>query len=548
MQRANEKRQETAEPRRTRFATTSATPVDGRDALLEAQLHPPRSRPGLVERLGLVDLLVAGSDRPLVVLSAPVGYGKSTLLAEWARRDGRTFAWVSLGPGDGDPVALFTLIGHAVGRALGVDPAVFNAETPGISVIGQVVPRLIAALQAAASPLVIVINNLHEVRDKDSRDALNLLVDHLPPGAQLAVSSRQPVWLATSARRASGQVLELGPGDLAFSADEVARLLEVVAGTVGPDDVAQIVAATEGWPAGVYLSALALRRHGSKPAGLVLPVAAATTVDVTAQFIRDEVLSELHPDVVRFLRRVAVLEVMSGPLCDAVLHTDGSDRVLQSISRSNLLVVPIDASGSWYRCHMLLRTALLDELANQEHDLVPVLHARASAWWEAAGSIDPAVRHALAAGDTPRAAELAAGAIIPAYYSGRLHVVETWLAEIGDAGIDANPTLAVLAGWIAALTGRSADAARWLDRVDSIETAGAPPPGVPSFESNRATLRGFLCAHGVDEMAADAELAASLEPAVEPLADDRPGRPRDRTVDAGRPRPGAGSPTPRAST
>ena len=98
----------------------------------------------------LVDLLVAGPDRPLVVLSAPVGYGKSTLLAEWARRDDRTFAWVSLGPRDGDPVALFTLIGHAVGRALGVDAAVFNAETPGISVIGQVVPRLIAALQAAA--------------------------------------------------------------------------------------------------------------------------------------------------------------------------------------------------------------------------------------------------------------------------------------------------------------------------------------------------------------------------------------------------------------
>ena len=266
----------------------------------------------------------------------------------------------------------------------------------------------------------------------------------------------------TSGRRASGQLLELGPGDLAFSADEVARLLEVVAGDRGPDD-----RGTRSWPRrrGGRLVCTShrsrLRRHGSKSAWPVLPVAAATTVDVTAQFIRDEVLVRAASRLVRFLRRrVAVLEVMSGPLCDAVLHADGSDRVLQSISRSNLLVVPIDASGSWYRCHMLLRTALLDELANQEHDLVPVLHARASAWWEAAGSIDPAVRHALAAGDTPRAAELAAGEIIPAYYSGRLHVSRP--------------------GWPRSATPASTPTRRWPCSPDGSLPSPAAPPRRPA--------------------------------------------------------------------
>ena len=170
----------------------------------------PADRPGLIHRPRLVDLLLGASDDPLIVLSAPVGYGKSTLLAQWARRDDRTFAWVSLGPQDGRVVPLFILIATAVGRALGVPPAVFNAETPGISVIGQVVPRLVAALTKHAEPLVLVIHNIHEVHDKDAKDALDLLVANLPAHVQLAVSSRQPVWLTTPARRARREVLELG--------------------------------------------------------------------------------------------------------------------------------------------------------------------------------------------------------------------------------------------------------------------------------------------------------------------------------------------------
>ena len=238
---------------------------------------------------------------------------------------------------------------------------------------------------------------------------------------------------------------------------------------------------------------------------------------MTSDFVRDEVLAEMPPDIIRFLRRVSILEVMSGPLCDAVLHTEGSDRLLDSISRSNLLVAPIDAAGSWYRCHTLLRTVLLDALLRDEPDRAPVLHERASAWWEQAGSVDAAIRHALAAGDDTRAADLAARHAITAYYNGQLHDVEIWLERISDAAISANPTLTVIAGWIAALTGQSAEAAHWLDRAEQLDTASPSPPGLPSFESNRAALRGFLCGHGVDEMVSDGELSASLEPAWSPF-------------------------------
>ena len=408
---------------------------------------------------------------------------------------------------------LFALVARAVGRAIGTDAAAFNAESPGISVVGQVVPRILAALQAAPDPLVLVIHNIHEVFDQDARDAVDLLLHHLPPGVQLAVSSRRPVWLATPARRGRGELLELGPENLAFTTDEVAHLLDLTAGTAAPDELERIMAATDGWPAGVYLSSLSLRRHRSRPDGVTLPVATGAATGATVEFIKDEVLSELQPDIRRFLRRSAVLDAMSGALCDSVLHIDGADRVLQSISRSNLLVVPIDAEGSWYRCHTLLRTALLDELAQQEPDLVPVLHERAAAWWEAAGSIDAAIHHELAAGHVAHAADLAATDILPAYYAGRLSAIERWLAEIGDADVEINPTLAVYAGWIAALTGRSAEALHWLDRVEHIDTVVDGPPDAPLFVSNRAALRGFLCAGGVEQMVADGELSSSLEPA-----------------------------------
>jgi LuxR family transcriptional regulator, maltose regulon positive regulatory protein len=501
----------------SKHPTDVAPPTGVAEVLFEAKLSPARLRPGIIARPGLVDLLITGQDRPLVVFSAPVGYGKGTLLAEWARTDRRTFAWVSLAHGDGAAVPLFTLVARALGRALGTDAVMFKAETPGISVIGQVVPRVVNALQTAPDPLVLVIHNIHEVCDQDARDAVDLLLHHLPPGVQLAVSSRRPVWLATPARRARAELLELGPDELAFTSDEVGQLLALMPGTSAPDDLERIMAATEGWPAGVYLSLLSLRRHRLRPAGVVLPVTTAETAAATIDFIKDEVLSELQPDVLRFLRRAAVLDAMTGALCDTVLHMDGADRVLQSISRSNLLVVPIDAKGSWYRCHTLLRTALLDELAAQEPDMVPVLHERAAAWWEAAGSIDAAIRHALAAGHVAHAAELAARDIIPAYYAGRLNEIDTWLAEIGDAGIEANPTLSVLAGWIAALTGRSAEASHWLDRVEHVDTVVGVPPDAPSLVSNRAALRGFLCADGVEQMAADAELSTSLEPPWSPL-------------------------------
>jgi len=511
----NETRQQVPVRDADRFVQDHAVSDGVDDVLLDTAIHPPRVGAGLIERTKLVDLLMAQEKVPLVVLSAPVGYGKRSLLAQWDLEDDRPFVWVSLSPGDGDPVRLLTLVGHAVGRCLDIDPARFKTGTPGISVMGQVVPRLIAALQSASAPMVLVIRNLHEVSDQLGRDALDLLADHLPPGVQLVCSSRGPVWLATPARRAHGQILELGSADLQFDGDEVARLLQTTAQTDDADVLDGVMRSTEGWAAGVYLSGLALQRRSASPIR-PLPGDTVEAVDLTTEFVRSEVLAELDTDVVRFLQRAAVLDVMSGPLCDAVLRVEGSDEILHSISRSNLLVVPIDASGSWYRSHMLLRTALLDELAEQEPDLVSVLHERASRWWENHGSMSQAISHALSSRDTARAGTLAARGIIPAYYSGRLHEIQTWLAGIGDDGIEAHPTLAVLAGWIAALTGQSVEATRCLASVDHLDEVPESSSVVPSLASNRAALRGFLCEHGVEAMARDAELADSLEPVWSP--------------------------------
>ena len=477
-------------------------------ALLATKFSRPRVRPGVISRRALTDVLVSSSACPLVIISAPVGFGKSTLLAEWAELETRTFAWVSLDRGDDDPVALLGLIATAVGQVRPIDRGLFDdLASPGVSILGRIVPRLIASLRSAGEPFVLVLRNLQEVRSRDSRDAIDLLVDHLPPGVQIGVSSREQVWLATGGRRCRGEVLELGSADLAFDEDEAAQLLAAAGTILAPDEVEHLTKSTEGWAAGLYLSALA-----QKPGHPVVPRDAEVVHPFLSEYLQSEVLSRLPPDTISFLTRTAVLDTMCGSLCDAILGSTGSARLLKSLERSNLFLVPLDDRQEWYRYHTLFHAVLLNELVRREPDSVTALHLRAADWWEAKGSVDQTIRHSQAAEDPDRAARFVATQITPAYFAGRLPDVERWLRQLGASAIAHDPSLAVLAGWMATLTGRAVDAARWAESVEHVSLSDVPADGAASFESVRAMLRAFLSAHGVAAMASDAEIAVAQEP------------------------------------
>src|SRR5215469_17212454 len=346
--------------------------------LVAVKLHRPLIRPGTVRRSLLIERLARGDHRPIVSVVAPAGYGKTTVLAQWAGHNGQAFAWVSVDEADNDPKLLLTYIAEALDAVEPVGERVFEAlASPGSSVLGSVVPRLGSAFSSMISPVVLVLDDVHVLHNSECRAALSVLADHVPGGSRLVLAGRADPPLRTARLRAEGKLMEIGPGDLSLSSAEASSLLRAAEVALGEADVAELHRRTEGWPAGLYLAALYLREGGSLGG-------AASAFGGDDRFISEYMESELLARISRqqraFLTRTAVLERMSGPLCEAVLDLPGSGPILAELAQSNLLLVPLDRRGQWYRYHHLFRDMLLGELERLEPGLVPVLRRRAAAW------------------------------------------------------------------------------------------------------------------------------------------------------------------------
>ncbi len=444
-----------------------------------------------------------------MVLSAPVGFGKTTLFAEWADVDERPFAWVSLDPSDNDPADLLTSIAIAVSRVRPVDAALFSdLAAPGHSALGRGVPRLVASLATTGRGMVLVLSNLHEITSHECRDVIGLLIDLLPDEIQVAVSSRHQVWLAGGQRRARGEVLEFGASDLALDDDEAAQLLRGMGKGDAIGSTLETLQPTEGWPVGLYLGALGARAAG--PGRVAIDP--STPPRIVADFIRSEVLAGLSAGQQRFLRRSAVLDEVSAGVCDFVLDTNDSALVLDSLVQINMFIVPLDARSGWYRFHSLFRGVLIDDLTRHEADIAPGLHRRASEWWQANGSLERAIRHAMATTDVDYAARVLTEHLPGVYNSGQLLVVDKCLREFGDRNIEQSPALAGLAGVVAALCGRAIDAVRWAEQTERIDPSSLAPETIPFFDAPRAVLQVALCQYGVEAMQADAEAFVAREP------------------------------------
>ena len=473
-----------------------------------AKTSVPRLRSAIVRRQRLTSRLAASADLPLVVLSAPVGYGKTTLLLDWLQHDDRAIAWVSLDRADDDVATLMASIIAGVKPVRDLDPSLSrNLGSPDVSVLGRVVPGLAASIGAVDEPLVVVLDRLEEIRSLDCHDALSLLLDLLPEQAQLVVSSRKEVWLAGGRRRVRGEVLEIGASDLVFDTVETTELLDLHELAPSPQRVRQLLERTEGWPAGL---ALLLLTHRSDSATTGSSIAPSLHDRAVAEFIRSEVLTGLSPETDRFLHGTAILDVLSAPLCDAVLDSTQSAEVLETLLSAGLFITPLANSGGWYRYHPLFRTVLLDAASRFEPDTLRERHVRAARWWAAAGSVEHTIEHARAGGDLTIAADLMATEVPLAYNDGRSSMVRRWLDQLGEETIARNPELAGLAGWLEALTGNAVEAQRWADRIEHLTSEGDPE--VDSFVSSRAALRAFLCAHGIEQMEADARSVVTREP------------------------------------
>ena len=459
-----------------------------------------------MRRSSLVERLARSGPCPVVSVVAPAGYGKTTLLSQWAERNGHAFAWVSVDEADNDPKVLLSYVAEALDAVEPIDERVFDAlASPASSVPGSVVPRLGAAFSSMTSPVVLVLDDVHVLRNSECRSALSVLADHVPGGSQLAFAGRAQPPLRIARLRAEGKILEIGARDLSLTRDEASSLLRNAGLTLAEDDVAELHERTEGWPAGLYLAALYLREGG--------PLATAAISfggddRLVSDYLESEFLSRISREQRAFLTRTAVLERMCGPLCDAALDTGGSAAILAGLAGANVLLVPLDRRGEWYRYHHLFRDMLLAELHRLEPALIPVLRRRAAGWCLDNGLPEEALEYSMAAGDVDGAARLIGPLTVSAYRQGRVTTIQQWYGWLEErGGIETHPMAAALGSFFSALTGRPADTERWADAVDRWQYGDPARPDDPSAEAWAIMVRAVLCRRGVERMRADADEA-----------------------------------------
>jgi LuxR family maltose regulon positive regulatory protein len=487
--------------------------------LVEAKLHPPAPRPGTIPRERLVRLLMAEPRPSVVSIIAPPGYGKTVLLAEWAAREERPVAWLTLDDLDNDPSVFLSYVAAAVDRIEPIDGAIASAlATPGPRILATAVPHLAHALHAIGRPAILVLDDVHRLVDRTCLDALAALLDHLPPGFQVAIAARTEPDLPFARFRAERDLLEIRRSELALDQGETEALTAAAGHPLTSLDARVLTERTEGWAVGVYLATLATLSGGAGGAGAVERVSGRDPY--IAEYLRSELWPGLDDDDVALLTRTSILEVVEPRVAEAVSGLPGAAERLRSLARANQFITQVAGAGVSYRYHHLFRDFLQAELARREPAAAPELHRRAASWYAAAGSMDRAVEHAIRSGDIDAAAALVTAAALPTFYGGHPATVDRWLQGFGDATFARHPPLAVWAAWIHALNGRPEEAGRMADIADHSTFVGAPGDGSASFESQRAILRAVMGRHGAEDVLANATFAVSAEEPASPWRSD----------------------------
>ena len=504
-----------------------------RDLLLATKLHVPRPRPDLVSRPRLAERLDEGLTRGLVLVSAPTGYGKTVLLADWAWRSQYPAGWLSLDAGDNDPARFWRHVVAALERAR---PAVGERVAP---LLGPPAPSsfepLVTALinELAASPgddkMLLVLDDYHVIGSQPVHESLRFFLEHRPAGICVVLASRSDPPLALARLRARGQLAELREAELRFTVGEAAALLQQVAAGPGaalPDAaVAALATRTEGWPAGLQLAALSLRGHDDAAAF----VAAFTgSHRYVLDYLAEEVL-ELQSEQVRaFLLETSVLERLSGPLCDAVTGREGSQALLEEAERAGLFLIPLDEVRGWWRYHHLFADLLRARLqVEQPGRVVTQLHRHAAAWYAEHGLADDAIGHAAAAGEM-----LWAARIIEQHFDevfnlrGEAATVHRWLSVLPAEVVRSRPRLLLAQALMAATSGHLEAVEPLLDAVecalpDWTDEPFEPTAGVAASHLINVPALTTLHRGALAQLRGDAEATAAF--AAQMLAEIDPG-------------------------
>jgi LuxR family maltose regulon positive regulatory protein len=464
--------------------------------------RPPRLRKGTLQRERLLRRLAQVADVPISLVVAPAGYGKTTLLAHAVRRDPRSVAWLSLDESHDDPARLATDIALVLdGCGAGGHLRLLPADADGAPA------DPLRSVKRLDTPFVLVLDDLDRLSSRAALEVVSAIGDALPQQSQLILASRSEPALPIGMLRAQGRLVELRSRDLAMTRREGAAMLRLAGLDLAPDDVLALIGRTEGWPAGLYFAATGIRERRD--------AASLSGEDrLIADYLRDEMLGALDIDTLAFLRRTALLDRLSGPVCDAVLGRRGSGAVLRELSRGNVLMLPLDGIDDSYRYNELLGQMLRAELRRFEPELEAELHARASAFYARAGDVDRAIEHAARSGRVALAGDLLWRSAREHVLNGRNADVRRWLDHFSHEQLAAHPTLALTAAASYLVAGQRDLVEHWAAAAG--RSLGASPPR--ELEAAVTVMRAAVARDGIARMGHDAALA------YEALPEDSPWR------------------------
>lgn len=490
----------------------------GRGALITTKLGVQARGARSVHRERLRARLDAAPEARLVLVSAPAGFGKSTLLADWLGRSGVPGAWVSLDGRDNDIVrfarylaaATAALAGEtgdtATSDARSFDARSFDAELTLAGILDR--------LAAAGDGAVLVLDDYHLIEEPAVHGLVASLVERLPPGARLAIATRADPPFPLSRLRARGELLEVRAEDLRFTVEEAAELVRSTGVELPATEIEALTDRTEGWAAALRLAAVSLRGRPDH-ADLVRRFGASHRY--VLDYVVEEVLAGLPRESQAFLLRTSILERLCGPLCEAVAGVPDGQARLEELERANLLIVPLDDERRWYRYHALFAEILRARLRTLHPDEVATLHARASAWHEARGDDDEAIGHALRSGDLERTSRIVALASGRHVNAGELSTVRRWLDALPREVVRGHAQLSASYAWCLVLAGETEGVAEWLADADQALADGRDggPLMRPVIPTQLALLRSELAGLSGDSATAvaQAHLARELIPA-----------------------------------
>ena len=434
----------------------------------------------------------------MVLVSAPAGYGKSTLVAQWSDLDPRASGWVQLGPGDNDSVVLLAHVVAALERTGPVCGELLEELSGRTPRIDEVAIPLLAADLGERDPFVLVLDDVHVITAKKSRAILACLVDQVRSGCQLVLVTRGDPGVPLGRLRASGDLVEIGTALLALDPTETRDVAASTGLELSQAAAGALWERTEGWAAAVALATLALRGRAD---GAARAAGLSGNQQQIADYLLEEVLERQPDHLKRFLLGTSILDHMTAPLCDAVLGTTDAAGSLEDLARSNAFVVSLDDHREWYRYHHLFSDLLRAELKRRHPELLPVYLRRAAGWCEQHGSPGEAFAYAHEAGDLAHAGRIALAYRDEFASRGQIESLRLWLDRCTDKEIESDPQLSIAAAWVFGYLGDAARARRFLVAAERAPLDSASADGAASLRSALANLRSC---HGSGRHPADA--------------------------------------------